>query len=71
MSTRARGAHGRGRLKVVPKPRSGWVVVNHREAVVSEHHSATEAQQAAATSLRDGDQLIVYDRYHRCHTVRG
>lgn len=70
MSTRARGAHRRGWLKVVPKPRGGWLVVNHRETVVSEHRSATEAQLAAGTRLRDGDELIVYDRYHRCHTVR-
>ncbi len=69
MSGRARGARRHGCLKVVPKPRGGWMVVNHREAVVSEHRSATEAQRAAAARLRDGDELVVYDRYHRCHTV--
>ena len=37
-----------GCLKVVPRPRGGWVVVNHRGAVVSEHPSATEAELAAA-----------------------
>lgn len=70
MSPRARGARGRRCLKVVPKPRGGWVVVNPGEVVVSEHRSATEAERAAAARLRDGDELVVYDRYHRCHTVR-
>ncbi len=57
-------------MKVVPQPRGGWVVVNHREVVVSEHPSATEAELAAAAMLRHDDQLVVYDRYHRCHIVR-
>lgn len=70
MSTRIRGARGRDGLKVVPKPRGGWLVVNHREAVVSEHRSATEAELAASARLRDGDELVLYDRYYRCHTVR-
>jgi hypothetical protein len=54
----------------VPRLRGSWVVVTHREAVVSEHRSATEAELAATARLRDGDELVVYDRYHRCHTVR-
>ena len=58
-----------GCVKVVPRPRGGWVVVNHRGAVVSEHPSATEAELAAAARLHDGDQLVVCDRYHRCHPV--
>ncbi len=70
MSARPRGARGHGCLKVVPKPRGGWVVVNHREVVVSEHRNATEAELAAAAKLRGGDELVVYDRYHRCHTLR-
>ncbi len=45
------------------------MVVNHREAVVSEHPCATEAELAAAARLRDGYELVVYDRYHRSHTV--
>jgi hypothetical protein len=70
MSTR-RGASGiSGCVNVVPEPRGGWVVVNHRGVVVSEHPSATEAELAAAARLHDGDQLVVYDRYHRCHAVR-
>jgi hypothetical protein len=69
---RARRGESRrsGCVKVVPRPRGGWVVVNHRGAVVSEHPSATEAELAAAARLHDGDQLVVYDRYHRCHAVR-
>lgn len=37
---------------------------------MSEHVTATEAEQAALAGLRDGDELIVYDCYHRCHRVR-
>ncbi len=70
MTARRRAWRGSGCVKVVPQPRGGWAVVNHREVVVSEHPSATEAELEAAARLRDGDQLIVYDRYHRCHAVR-
>jgi hypothetical protein len=41
-----------------------------RAGVVSEHMTATEAEQAALARLRDGDELIVYDCYHRSHRVR-
>lgn len=57
-------------MKVVPQPRGGWVVVDHRGVIVSEHPSATEAELAAMASLFEGDELVVYDRYHRCRTVR-
>lgn len=70
MSTWRRESRGSGCVKVVPQPRGGWVVVNQREVVVSEHPSATQAELAAAGRLREGDQLLVYDRYHRCHAVR-
>lgn len=69
MSARRRKSRRSGRVKVVPQPRGGWAVVNHRGVVVSEHASATEAELAAAATLHDGDQLVVYDRYHRCHAV--
>jgi hypothetical protein len=69
MSARGRASRGSGCVKVVSQPRGGWAVVNREEVIVSEHPSATEAEQAAAARLRDGDQLVVYDRYHRCHTV--
>lgn len=70
MSARRRESHRSGCVKVVPQPHGGWVVVNPGGVVVSEHPSATEAELAAAARLRDGDQLVVYDRYHRCHAVR-
>ncbi|MEO6859329.1 MAG: hypothetical protein ABI323_12230 [Solirubrobacteraceae bacterium] len=57
-------------MKVVSQPRGGWVVIDHREVIVSEHRSATEAELAAMASLCEGDELVVYDRYHRCRTVR-
>jgi hypothetical protein len=37
---------------------------------VSEHITATEAELAALTCLREGEELVVYDRYHRCHRLR-
>lgn len=46
------------------------MVVDDRGVVVSEHPNATEAESVAVARLRDGDQLVVYDRYHRCHAVR-
>lgn len=70
MRARLGGSPGFGCLRVVPRPRGGWVVVDHREVVVSEHRSATEAEFAAMAMLHDGEELVVYDRYHRCHTVR-
>lgn len=70
MSPRRRDSRGSGCVKVVPQPRGGWVVINHREVIVSEHPNVTEAQVAAAARLRDGDRLIIYDRYHRCRDVR-
>jgi hypothetical protein len=69
MSARRRESRRSGCVKVVPQPHGGWVVVNPGGVVVSEHPSATEAELAAAARLRDGDQLVVYDRYHRSHTV--
>lgn len=70
MTTDPRRARGPARLKVVPRPRGGWVVLNRREVIMSEHRSATEAELAAAARMRAGDELVVYDRYHRCRSVR-
>ena len=53
-------------LRVLPRPRGSWIVATDRE-VLSEHPSATEAENAALARLRDGDDLVVVDRYHRCH----
>lgn len=70
MTARPRGARGSARLKVVPEPRGDWVVLNRREVILSEHRSATEAELAAVARMAAGDELVVYDRYHRCHSVR-
>ncbi len=34
--------------------------------VMSEHPTATEAENAALARLRD-DELLIVDRYHPCH----
>ncbi|MFZ0377357.1 MAG: hypothetical protein WCD11_22330 [Solirubrobacteraceae bacterium] len=44
----------------------GWIVGTER-AVLSEHPTATEAENAALARLRDGDELLIVDRYLRCH----
>jgi hypothetical protein len=44
----------------------GWIVATER-AVLSEHATATEAENAALARLRDGDELLIVDRYFRCH----
>lgn len=53
-------------LRVLPRPRGSWIVASER-AVLSEHSTATEAENAALERLRDGDELLIVDRYHRCH----
>ena len=53
-------------LRVLPRPRGSWIVATER-AVLSEHGTATEAERAALARLRDGDEPLVLDRYHRCH----
>lgn len=55
-------------LRVLPQPRGSWIVASERE-VLSEHSTATEAENAALAWLRDGDELLVVDRYHRCHRL--
>lgn len=46
------------------------MVMNYWGLIVSEHPSATAAERAATAGPRAGDELVLYDRYHRCHTVR-
>ena len=53
-------------LRVLPRPRGSWIVATER-GVLSEHPNATEAESAALARLRDGEELLVFDRYHRCH----
>lgn len=54
----------------MPLARGGWVVMDDQHVILSEHVTATDAELAAAGRLRDGEQLVLYDRYHRCRTVR-
>ena len=70
MSARRRGSPRASCLKVVPQPSGAWLVINDRNLIVSSHLSATEAERAATARLPDGDELVLFDRYHRCHTVR-
>ena len=51
-------------LRVVPRPRGSWILANE---VLSEHATASGAEIAAVACLRAGEELVVYDRYHRCH----
>ena len=52
-------------LRVLPLARGSWIVATER-AVLSEHPTATEAENVALARLRDGDELLIVDRYHRC-----
>jgi hypothetical protein len=45
------------------------MVTTSQDVVISEHATATEAEHAALACLRDGDEVVVYDCYHRCHRV--
>jgi hypothetical protein len=48
----------------------GWIVITDQAGLVSEHVTATEAELAARAYVREGDELVVYDCYHRCHSAR-
>jgi hypothetical protein len=54
-------------LRVLPRQRGSWIVATERGNVLSEHATATDAEIAALDCLREGDELLVFDRYHRCH----
>lgn len=54
-------------VRVLPRPRGSWIVVIGQDQIVSEHGSASQAELAGMACLREGDELVVYDRYHRCH----
>jgi hypothetical protein len=54
-------------LRVLPRPRGSWIVETERGDVLSEHATATDAEIAALGRLRANDELLVFDRYHRCH----
>jgi hypothetical protein len=51
---------------VLPWPRGSWIVASER-AILSEHATATEAENAALARLLDGDELLIVHRYLRCH----
>lgn len=53
-------------LRVLPRPRGSWIVATERGDVLSEHATATEAELAGYASLREGEELFLFDRYHRC-----
>lgn len=57
-------------LHVTPRPRGGWTILTAQNVVISEHLTASEAQMAALKRLREGDEVILHDRYHRCHRIR-
>ena len=54
-------------LRVLPRSRGSWIVATEQDDVLSEHATATEAEIAALARLRDDEELLVIDRYHRCH----
>jgi hypothetical protein len=54
-------------LRVVPRPRGSWTLATEQDEVLSEHATASGAEIAAVACLRAGEELVVYDRYHRCH----
>ncbi len=67
MSSRELGQVRSRCLRVLPRPRGSWIVATGRGNVLSEHATATEAEIAAMACLREGEELLVFDRYHRCH----
>ncbi|MGH2886238.1 MAG: hypothetical protein ACRDPA_26665 [Solirubrobacteraceae bacterium] len=54
-------------LRVLPRSRGSWIVATEQGDVLSEHATANEAEAAALACLREGEELLVFDRYHRCH----
>lgn len=67
MSSRELGPVRSRCLRVLSRPRGSWIVATERGNVLSEHATATEAEIAAMAGLREGEELLVFDRYHRCH----
>ncbi len=56
-------------VQIEPRARSGWVVLAGDHRVISEHATVTDAERAARAHLRAGDELVIYDCYHRCHRI--
>ncbi|MGH2894601.1 MAG: hypothetical protein ACRDPM_15265 [Solirubrobacteraceae bacterium] len=58
-------AHPPTALRVLPRSRGTWIVATDQDEVLSEHATANEAEIAALACLREGEELLVFDRYHR------
>lgn len=69
MTTRPGGSVGSRSLRVLPRSRGSWIVATEQDDVLSEHATANEAETAALARLHAGDELLVFDRYHRCHRL--
>ena len=67
MTTKPGGSVGSRSLRVLPRSRGSWIVATEQDDVLSEHATANEAETAALARLREGEQLLVFDRYHRSH----
>jgi hypothetical protein len=69
MTTRPGGSVGSRSLRVLPRSRGSWIVATEQDDVLSEHATANEAETAALARLHAGDELLVFDRYYRCHRL--
>lgn len=67
MTTKPGGSVGSRSLRVMPRARGSWIVATEQEHVLSEHATANEAETAALARLREDEELLVFDRYHRSH----
>jgi hypothetical protein len=67
MMTKPVGSVGSRSLRVLPRSRGSWIVATEQDDVLSEHATANEAETAALARLREGEELLVFDRYHRSH----
>ena len=67
MTTKPGGSVGSSSLRVLPRSGGSWIVATEQDDVVSEHATANEAETAALACLREGEELLVFDRYHRSH----
>ena len=67
MMTKPGGSVGSRSLRVLPRSRGSWIVATEQDDVLSEHATANEAETAALARLREGEELLVFDRYHRSH----
>jgi hypothetical protein len=67
MTTKPGGSVGSRSLRVLPRSRGSWIVATEQDDVLSEHATANEAETAALARLREGEELLVFDRYNRSH----